>query len=155
QTRTFVYDSLKRLTSATNPESGSVFYAYDNDSNLIQKTDARGVVTTYDYDALNRNKTIDYSDTVTSPDVSQFYDGATYGKGKPWYSYSGGNVTVGSNVEKTVIDTYDALGRPKSLQQSFKLNGVWKSPYQVLRTYNLAGAVVTQTYPSQRTITYS
>lgn len=44
QTRTFVYDSLKRLTSATNPESGTITYQYDNNGNLTQKTDARGVV---------------------------------------------------------------------------------------------------------------
>jgi YD repeat-containing protein len=43
QTRTFVYDSLSRLTSATNPESGTVAYHYDNNSNLDWKTDARGV----------------------------------------------------------------------------------------------------------------
>jgi YD repeat-containing protein len=34
QTRTFVYDSLNRLTSATNPESGTVTYTYDNNGNL-------------------------------------------------------------------------------------------------------------------------
>jgi YD repeat-containing protein len=34
QTRTFVYDSLSRLTSAINPESGTVAYTYDNNGNL-------------------------------------------------------------------------------------------------------------------------
>lgn len=42
QTRTFVYDSLKRLSTATNPESGTISYQYDNNGNLTQKTDARG-----------------------------------------------------------------------------------------------------------------
>ena len=31
-TQTFVYDSLKRLTSTTNPESGTVSYQHDNNS---------------------------------------------------------------------------------------------------------------------------
>jgi YD repeat-containing protein len=39
QTRTFVYDSLKRLTSATNPESGVVGYTYDDNGNLLESTE--------------------------------------------------------------------------------------------------------------------
>jgi YD repeat-containing protein len=41
QTRTFVYSSLKRLTSATNPESGTISYSYDNNGNLTSKVDVR------------------------------------------------------------------------------------------------------------------
>jgi YD repeat-containing protein len=54
QSRTFVYDSLKRLKQATNPESGAVNDAYDGNSNLQTKTDARSITTTFAYDALNR-----------------------------------------------------------------------------------------------------
>ena len=56
QTRTFDYDGLKRLISAVNPESGTVTYAYDDNSNLQTKTDSRvpAVTTSYEYDALNR-----------------------------------------------------------------------------------------------------
>lgn len=46
QTRTFVYDSLKRLTSATNPESGTTSYLYDENGGLTSKTDARSITTT-------------------------------------------------------------------------------------------------------------
>ncbi len=41
QTRTFVYDSLKRLTSATNTESGTTSLQYDVSGNLLVRTDAR------------------------------------------------------------------------------------------------------------------
>ena len=54
QTRTFAYDALKRLTSATNPESGPVSYQYDENGNLVVRTDARNVSTHFAYDALNR-----------------------------------------------------------------------------------------------------
>jgi YD repeat-containing protein len=60
QTRTFVYDSLKRLTSAANPESATISYQYDNNGNLTRKTDALGYID-YTYDALNRNTTANYS----------------------------------------------------------------------------------------------
>ena len=156
QTRSFAYDSLKRLTSTTNPESGTSSYQYDNNSNLIQKIDGRGIVSLYTYDALNRNTTIDYSDTSSiNPDVSRFYDGATNGKGRLWYSYSGGTESTGSNVEKTLVDSYDSLGRPLIIKQIFKLNGAWSAPYQVSRAYNLAGNVIGQTYPSGHTVTYN
>ena len=176
QQRFFMYDSLKRLIRSRNPEqearpslalsdpitgnSGwSIAYVYDANGNLTQKTDARGVESTYTYDALNRNIRIDYSDTpLINPDVSRFYDGATNGKGRIWSSYAGGTEDEGDNVEKTVFHSYDALGRPLVLKQSFKVNGVWinpDSPYQISRTYNLAGAVATQTYPSGHSVTYN
>ena len=155
QTRTFVYDSLKRLTSATNPESGTASYQYDANNNLIQKTDARGVVSTYTYDALNRIITTDYSDTAINPDVKRFYDGATNGKGLFWYFYSGGDFSNGSNVEHTAIDSYDALGRPLVKRQLTKLNGTWGPTYQTSRTYNLAGGILSQTYPSGHSVSYA
>src|ERR1043166_3796472 len=93
QQRFFMYDSLKRLIRSRNPEQStnaslaladpitgnsawSIVYQYDANGNLTQKTDARGVVSTYAYDALNRNTTIDYSDTASiNPDVTRYYDG--------------------------------------------------------------------------------
>ena len=158
QTRSFVYSSLSRLTSATNPESGTLGYQYDNNGNLTQKTDARGIVTTYEYDALNRNTSVNYSNTTIGnpnvPDITNFYDGATNGKGRFWYSYAAGNYTTGSNVEHTAIDTYDALGRPLVKRQLFKLNGTWGPTYQTSRAYNRAGGVIMATYPSGRTVSY-
>jgi RHS repeat-associated protein len=172
QQRFFMYDSLKRLRRARNPEQGtlgnlalpdpitgnsawSIGYEYDANNNLTQKTDARGVVSTYIYDYLNRNTTINYSDTTVNPDVSRVYDGAVKGKGRLWKSYAGGDELVGSNVEKTVIESYDALGRPLVQRQLFKTNNVWSTTYETSREYNRAGAVTLQTYPSQHWVRYN
>jgi len=173
QQRFFMYDSLKRLIRVRNPEQGtlpslnlsdpltgnsawSVGYQYDANGNLTQKTDARDVVSTYAYDALNRNTTVNYSDTASiNPDVKRFYDGATNGKGRFWYHYSGGDYSTGSNVEHTSIDSYDSLGRPLVQRQLFKLNGTWSGTYQTSRTYNRAGGVTAQTYPSGHSVTYN
>ena len=54
QTRTFVYDSAGRLTSAANPENGTVTYAYNTTNTLASKTDAKGQTTAYTYDSNNR-----------------------------------------------------------------------------------------------------
>lgn len=157
QTRTSVYDSLGRLTSTTNPENGTVTFTYDNNGNLLTRTDARvpAVTITYSYDALNRITTINYSDTAISPDITRVYDGAVKGKGELWSSYAGGNLSSGTDVEQTVIDSYDALGRALVQRQLFKLNGVWSSAYQTSQAYNLAGDVTTQTYPSGRTLSHN
>jgi RHS repeat-associated protein len=64
QTRTYAYDAMSRLTSETNPESGTTSYGYDSVSgtvcassspgNLIKRTDANGNYTCFNYDALHR-----------------------------------------------------------------------------------------------------
>jgi RHS repeat-associated protein len=54
QTRTFIYDDAGRLTSATNPENGTVQYFYDVDNTLQYKHDAKGQDTVYTYDSLKR-----------------------------------------------------------------------------------------------------
>jgi len=60
--RSSIYDSLLRLTSSANPESGSFIYAYDSNGNVTARTDARKIATTYTYDVLNRVTQKSYSD---------------------------------------------------------------------------------------------
>jgi hypothetical protein len=50
QTRTFVYDSSQRLHTATNPENGTITYAYNGDSTLNTKTYNNGNYQQYTYD---------------------------------------------------------------------------------------------------------
>jgi RHS repeat-associated protein len=156
QTRTFVYDSLGRLTSATNPESGTVSYTYDNNGNVLTKTDARNVIVTYAYDALNRNATTDYSDTASiNPDIKRYYDTSTNGKGRYNGFYKGGDYIMGANVEHTSIDSFDSMGRPLVKRQLFKTGGVWSQTYQMQLTYEKAGNILTEIYPSGHTVTYN
>ena len=81
--RTFSYDSLSRLLSSTNPEVGTITYAYNPDGPVLTKTDARGIITCYGtwsgiscagqgYDALHRELTRTYSDGT--PTVTTTYD---------------------------------------------------------------------------------
>jgi YD repeat-containing protein len=164
QVRTFVYDSLGRLTSATNPESGTLTYTYDLNSNLYQKTDARGITATYSYDRLNRNTGVSYS---SYPDgtaaVERFYDHTPNGKGRLWYAvsynYRWEQQTDNLAYHRTLIDGYDAVGRPTSQTQGVlyknPANGNWAwADYNVQRGYDLAGNVLSQTYPSGRTVSY-
>jgi RHS repeat-associated protein len=70
--RSYAYDGLSRLTSETNPESGTVTYAYNTNNDLQTRVDARGITTTYGFDALHRVTGKSYSDGT--PPTSYVYD---------------------------------------------------------------------------------
>ncbi len=160
QVRNFAYDSVSRLISATNPESGTITYAYDPNGNLLEKTDAREVKTTMTYDELNRMRTTTYSATTpegelvanATPPVSYFYDDYSTlpGGGPTWPTWSCGGQTLPNNpVKGRVIGVtygtgsdgtyyrYDAAGRIiGNLQRMGTPNFVTRY------AYNLADAVL-------------
>jgi RHS repeat-associated protein len=142
QTRTFSYSSLSRLTSATNPESGTISYQYDANGNLTQKTDARGVTATYAYDALNRAVSRTYSDST--PAVTYTYDASTVTNSK------GRLTSVSSSVSATSYSGYDAVGKIIGSSQTTD-----NQSYSMTYGYNLSGALTTETYPSGRIVTTS
>lgn len=153
QTRTFAYDSLSRLTSATNPESGTVSYTYDANGNLQTRTDARGVQTAYTYDQLNRNILVHYADSVLGPsnhrpDVEHHYDGAPGGLGRLWWQQ-----VVG--VVSSAVDSYDVMGRPTQYHQLYWAGNGWGQSFNVSLAYDKAGNVTSQTYPSGHTVKYN
>ncbi|HKO45275.1 MAG TPA: DUF2341 domain-containing protein [Pyrinomonadaceae bacterium] len=171
QTRYFMYDSLKRLIRARNPEQNtdtslnlsdpltansqwSIGYQYDNNGNLTKKTDPRGIAVDFAYDALNRNTSVDYSDTSLNPDITRIYDGATKGAGRLWQTYSGGTETTGATVDHVKIHSYDAQGRPLDQRQRFKTNSVWSAvEYKTERTYD-ASTITSQKYPSGHIVNF-
>ncbi len=142
QTRTFNYDSLSRLRSAVNPESGTSTYVYDDNGNRTQKTDARSIVSTYVYDALNRATSRSYSDGT--PTVTYNYDSAAISNGK------GRLASVSSSVSSYSYSGYDATGKALGASQA-----IGSQTYTLAYGYDLAGNVKTMTYPSGRTVNYA
>ncbi|HWQ15104.1 MAG TPA: hypothetical protein VNL77_20065, partial [Roseiflexaceae bacterium] len=138
QARTFSYDSLSRLRSATNPESGTVSYGYDAAGNLASRGDGRGVVTSYTYDGLHRVKTRSYSDGT--PAVTYSYD-------SPGANARGRLVQVASSVSRTEYLGYDAAGRVSASRQTTAGVG-----YDLSYGYDVAGHLTSQTYPSGRRV---
>jgi hypothetical protein len=55
----------------------------------------------------------------------------------------------------SVYDTYDVVGRPTQYRQNYWVNNTWSPNFSVTRSYNKAGGIATQTYPSGRTVTYN
>lgn len=139
QTRTFVYDSLSRLRTATTPEAGAINYSYDANGNLLTRTDARGVVISYGYDGLNRMKSRTYSDGT--PSVTFNYDSTSISNAKGRLSL------VSSSVSSYSYGGYNALGQVVSNTQT--TDG---TAYTMGYAYDLAGHRTSQTYPSGRVV---
>jgi RHS repeat-associated protein len=91
------YDALNRLIEVSDPLSRETTYTYDAAGNLDTRTDARGLVTDYAYDSLNRLTNIDYSGSTT-PDVTFTYDDV-------------GNRLSMADGTGTTSYVYDALNR--------------------------------------------
>lgn len=166
RTRLFTYDSLSRLLTASNPETGTITYGYDADSNMTSKTapNVNGgtgtITTTYSYDALHRLTYKSYSNS--SDAVSYHYDETapwgvtlnnTIGRLSQVDSHKGG---LPSNAEVASTFSYDAMGRVITQATTNQRASNGTIPLQILNyTYNLDGSLNTMQYPSGRTITYT
>lgn len=130
--RSFTYDSLSRLLTSTNPETGTVYYGqlvhvwhpvgspgatfkfvpgYDANGNLLYKTDARGITTNYSYDALNRLVSKTYT----------HFDGAASTTPASCYQYdqtpsSASNVTIANPVGRLTAEWTQSGACPSSGQ---------------------------------------
>jgi RHS repeat-associated protein len=158
QVRRFAYDSLKRLIFAANPEQTTssqllhnsqqwaAKYEYDNNSNLVKKTDSRTNASNqllridYAYDELNRLRTRTYvNDPQNTPTVNYTYDNLPNAVGKL--------TQISSTVSTTDYSQFDALGRVLESKQTTAGN-TYTSHYE----YLLNGSLKKQTYPSGRVV---
>jgi RHS repeat-associated protein len=159
--RTFTYDSLSRLLTANNPESGLISYTYDNDGELLQKVSPApnpnpqqpNQTVSYCYDALHRVTAKDYSPhtytppacPITVPVVSFFYDSGTDAIG---------HLTALTDQAGTASYSYDIMGRLAT--ETRTLTGA--SNAAIFKTlsydYNLDGSLYKLHYPSGNVVTY-
>jgi RHS repeat-associated protein len=144
QTRTFYYDGMGRLTSQVIPESGTTGFQYNNFNQLTQRTDARGVLTTYSYDTMNRPYQISYNVGSTGVPATPT---VTYTFGTNPSQFNNGQLVTLTDGLGTTTNTYDLLGRVTQVQNV--ING---NTYTLGYQYNLAGQVAALTYPSNRVV---
>ena len=149
--RRFTYDSLSRLLTSQNPESGQISYTYDADGNLISKTgpapnqlppSTATVTVTYAYDALNRLTGKTYSDSTRSP--SYRYDYSSY-LGQT-FQYPVGRLVAATALNATIADftSYDPMGRVASTVQC--IPGV-ATCQTSSASYDQLGDLITLGYP--------
>lgn len=154
--RSYTYDSLSRLLTAINPESGTISYTYDANGNLLQKkspmpnqTGATTQTTSYCYDGLNRVTGKAY--TAQTCKNGQLPAGSAV----VTYSYDSGSNGIGHLTRVTDPAgsgsyTYDPLGRIAT--ESRTIAGLTKG---MSYAYNLDGSLQKLTYPSKAVITYT
>jgi RHS repeat-associated protein len=164
QSRAYAYDALGRLLSTTTPEGGTICFGsvtgttcnadgYDNFDNLTKRTDARGVLTSYSYDGLNRLSQVSYNVGVTGVPATATVS-LTYGLDSSCVSAHGAGC-IGQAITMT-----DGVGSENytynSLEQETQLQKViGTTTYTTGYSYNLAGELTQITYPSGRIIQQS
>lgn len=171
QNRYFKYDSLSRLIrerqvelntnssydlsdALTGNSSWSRKIEYNSHSLITNAYDARGVQTSFSYDALNRVTSVNYSDST--PDAFYYYDNQSLPSGAPNYTHSNTigrllAMTYGSSTSITGnYFAYDAMGSVTTQKQ---VTG--STVYSLSYTYNHAGMLTGETYPSNRALAYS
>ena len=157
--RTFTYDFLSRLTTANNPESGLITYNYDSDTNcsspsfaglLVSKVDGRGIRTCAQFDALNRETSVSYSNG--DPSVTTAYDqSACLGLSSCVNIGHHTSVTDAAGTESLSYQV-DATNHRTVHQNQRTTGGVTKNT-----TYyaDLGGNLTSITYPTGRIVNYT
>jgi RHS repeat-associated protein len=139
-----VYDALGRLTSATTPESGQLQYSYNSFDLVTQRTDARGVITTYNYDSVNRLTNVSYNVGSTGVPATST---VTLSYGTSSTSNNNGRLVTMTDGAGSENYTYDILGRTTKLDKT-----IYGTTYTTQYAYNLASELVSVTYPSGRVV---
>lgn len=168
QTRSYSFDALGRPLAATTPEAGSVCFGtlsgatcqpngYDSFSNLLSRTDSRGVVTNYIYDSLNRLVGISYptvpSGVAAMPNVCKA-NGAATNNANVCYNYGTSSASFNNGRLVSMVDptgsesyAYDQYGNVTSVAKV-----VGTVTYNTSYAYNLDNQLTQITYPSSRII---
>ena len=150
QTRTYSYDGLGRLLTRAEPEiknvggQGQYQYSYNSYDLVTQRTDPRGVITTYGYDTLNRLQTISYNVGSTGVAATAGVT-LTYGT-IPSQNNNGRLITMTDGVGSENY-SYDILGRMTQLQKV-----IGTTTYTTAYGYNLGNELIQITYPSGRVV---
>jgi RHS repeat-associated protein len=156
QIRSWKYDAAGRKLFERIPEQAATIndgtgtmwscaYTYTAFNKIATKTDARGVITTYGYDTMNRLTSVSY-DTSHAPGVAST-PGLTYTYDTSTTSTTKGlllSVTGGVFQESY---SYDSINRKSAVT-----NVIDSKSYTKRYQYNAANQVTQLTYPSQRVL---
>ena len=140
----YTRDGLGNLTQVASPDAGSTASTYDKAGNLKTRTDAKGQISTYNYDELNRVTSIAYTDpqdTSRNKSVTYHYDQGVNGIG---------HLTQVTDSTGTTNYSYDQHGRLTSETQT-----IAGTNYTTGYTYDAQGRLSDITYPSGRTVDYA
>ncbi|MCW5955995.1 MAG: RHS repeat protein [Pyrinomonadaceae bacterium] len=167
QERKFKYDSLSRLTherqveanptlddagikGTPDPNKWTKVLKYNLDGLLSEGIDARGVKTSISYDGLNRIQSVTYTGETgyQTPNVTYTYDQARSGYFNAGALTRVETAAVGDTPATATEFDYDLMGRARKHRQ-----WIAGQQYDLEYTYNLAGQLTSEKYPSGRIMT--
>jgi RHS repeat-associated protein len=144
----YSYDGLDDQTGLQSPDTGSSSDTFDAAGNRLTHTDAKGVVSTRTYDAINRVLTVSYADTTLN--VTYQYDVLSSLTGCPSIgSYTKGRLS--RVVENAVTTTYCYDDRGNVVQ---KIQVQGSSTDTTSYGYTSANRLSQITYPSGSVVQY-
>jgi len=149
QNRSYQSDGIGRLTSETNPESGTTTYTYDSDSSgkcagtfngdLVKRVDNAGNIACYTYDGLHRKTSVTYPfgpNVAGTPNKCFVYDAAIDGnaatntKGRLAEGYTTTNACSSTTLPSVITDeafSYTARGEQADFYESTPNSGGYYS----------------------------
>ncbi len=157
------YDGLGNVTSVQSPDTGHATSAYDSAGNRTQRIDARGVVTQYTYDALNRLTQVMYP-AHPQLNITYTYDQPSPIAGCPT-NFNIGHLTTMTDASGNTSWCYTNQGDIREVRQV--INGVaylhgyaytagrrlkwlqYPSGFELLYGFDAAGRVTTIGYLQQ------
>jgi RHS repeat-associated protein len=147
---TWTYNLLGQQIKSTDPDKGTVTTTYDDASNALTVTDARGVVLAYSYDLLNRPTAL-YKDSTGSSGTklkSWVYDTLAKGQLTSSTRYVGSNPGTDGLAYTTSVTGYDGGYRPTGSTVSIPAGApaFGGTTYTTSSTYNTDGTLATTTY---------
>ena len=143
-TTRYTVDGLGKRTVLDSPDSGQTNATYNSLGYINSSTDARGVVTHFDYDLNNRLTTIIYGNTRYS---------LNYDEGK----YGSGHLTSLVYPAGRTDFVWDQMGRIRSKTQTTGLSNSTQSftySYTFGKSGYANGHLISMTYPSGNRIEY-
>lgn len=137
----YSYDGLGNATGVQSPDTGTTTNEYDAAGNLTKRTDARGVVTQYTYDTLNRRTQVIYP-AHPALNITYTYDQSAPIGGCP-NNFNVGHLTTMTDASGTTSWCYTNQGDIREVKQV--INGV---AYLHGYAYTLGRRLVYLQYPS-------
>ncbi len=136
----YTANALGDVSKIVSPDTGTTTRTFDTAGNVITEKDARGIVTRFSYDALNRLTNIDYP---TDTDTVIRYDETVAGRGR---------VTSHSDEAGTTTFDYHPSGRI-AREQFTAIDSVFSKSIQY--QYDTSGRLTSIAYPSGNIVTFT
>ena len=145
-TTTYAYNAFGDVTQIVSPDTGTTTLVVNKNGDVAQRTDARGVVTNYTYDAINRLATVAYPSDSSLNVTLTYDDNPTPGN----CGTSVGRLCRVVDAAGTTDYKYNAIGQ---LIEVKEVRGALT--FTTAYEYDLAGVLTKVTLPSGRDIDYT